>query len=71
MRDEGSLFFILLFHWDLVVPLNSINEAIELVTNCGVYQLINYWQQIAIFRAYLVEVRIVDTHPVFFISFFY
>ena len=60
MRDEGSLFLILLLHWDLVVPLSSINEAIELVTGCGVYQLINCRQWIAIFRAFLVKVRIVD-----------
>ena len=69
MRDEGSLFFILLFYWDLVVPLSSINEVIELVTGCGVYRLINCRQWIAIFRVHLVEVRIVDTHPVFPIYF--
>ena len=69
MCDERSLFFILLLHWDLMVSLSSVNEAIELVTGCGVYQLVNYRQWVAIFRACFVEIRIVDTHPVFSISF--
>ena len=42
MCDEESLFCVLFLHLDLVVSLSSINEAIELVTSCGVYQLIYY-----------------------------
>ena len=70
MCDEGGLFFIFFLHWDLVVSLSSINEAIILVTSCGVYQLVNYRQWIAVFRACLVEVCIVDTYLVFPVCFF-
>ena len=69
MCDEGPLFLIFLLHGDLMLPLSSVNEAIELVTSCEIYQLINYWQWIAVFRACFFEVRVVDTHSVLSISF--
>ena len=55
MCNERHFFFIFLLHWDLVVPLSGVNEAIKPMTTCGVYQLINYRQRIIVFRASFID----------------
>ena len=59
MCDERSFFFIFLLHRDLMVPLSSVNEAVKLVTSCGVYQLVNCWQWVTVFGTCFVEICVV------------
>ena len=45
-----------------VVPEKGIHETQQGVPSRGVYQLINLWQRIAVFRVSLVQIREVHTH---------
>ena len=47
--------------WDLIVAEVSVKKGEKFMSNRRVHNLINLWERKCIFRASIIQVRIVDT----------
>ncbi|KAI5323668.1 hypothetical protein L3X38_032740 [Prunus dulcis] len=65
LNDERSFCLVVLMHYDLVIARVGIHEAEQLITRCGIHELVNSRQWEVVFRACFVEVNVIDADSSF------